>query len=1150
MSTNDLSRSATDHRKHYNSVRAQQGRVFVDDDHNENERLHVEHERRSLVDMIGPAGTPDGGFLIKHPRITGGFIDFDIAPGCFYLGGFRLELESVESFQTQKDWLELLGLALPGPPAAGTSRLDLVYLEAWQQPVSAVEDNELYEVALGGPDTSTRMRLMRRVHVSQGVAAADCIQDWTTLIGAWSAAGLGTLNADDELAVNTILKVGFTPGNTTDLCSPPVAGGYLGANNQAVRVQLVDKTHLTWGFDNATPLYRVQVSNNGAGQPVVMTMLTDPKDQAHWPTTGQIVEVLAWSAVLANNEKLAEQSGFLARVDAGYDPDSKQFTITTPVPAGFGQGWKSRPDAGTLAPPEFFFLRVWNRGGDITSPPAIPFTTGVALDLGDTGLNVTISSADAHPADAHPEDYWIIAARPDSPNRVVPWLLETGRGPHGVRRFYTPLGIIEWDATGGALVATVIDDCRQQFPPLTRIRSCCTYTVGDEVHSFGKFKKIQDAVNALPAAGGEVCVLPGVYHQEITILNRVNIIIHGCDRNTLVVADANATSPVFLIQDSQEITLEDFAITAETVEAIKLVSTPAAEANKGGLRNIHIYDLNITVRDQSAIECRGGRFIRIATNDIHVEQLAQPLSNTSSAGTWPAIFTQADDVLIEKNIILCPVVRRLVSPLSGIQIGGGSERVEIRRNKIDGGNGNGITLGSVTWVPQGGAGGGGGTVIAGFNIVVDNNGCIHIRPDPTPTDPQGNPLTPVSDGDLYDIRIIENDILNMGSDGIGPALFFPVSQGIITVVLLDVEQNRITGCLQLDLSIGLAPGSPAGFGGIALSGVEYGEIRNNWIRDNGANFLQPVCGVYAQAAAGLLIDGNEISNNGHLTNTTAQPSPGPRAGIFVAQAISPMITPAVPGSPVQAQDGYPALRVSDNVVVSPMGPALHVLALGDVQVEANELTSEAVEVAAAGAASMGFVGPTTIAIGVVVRILDAGKSPELGLQPANYNTIGSLNYSSAGGAIRRVLPGGLVLFNDNQVHLALRRSVPAIIISSVLIVTADDISMAANQSTCRFTREILLTNALLLGFSLRMADNRFEERFDSFGFSAFTLAAMNSTTDNQGTRCFLPIGIPSLSVGGPNRSLVDFFKPFCADFLKRIGGTLQLNGLKVLENKP
>ena len=37
--------------------------------------------------------------------------------------------------------------------------------------------------------------------------------------------------------------------------------------------------------------------------------------------------------------------------------------------------------------------------------------------------------------------------------------------------------------------------------------------------------------------------------------------------------------------------------------------------------------------------------------------------------------------------------------MGGIQIGGGSERVEIRRNVIDRGNGDGITLGSWAWVP-------------------------------------------------------------------------------------------------------------------------------------------------------------------------------------------------------------------------------------------------------------------------------------------------------------------------------------------------------------------------------------------------------------------------------------------------------------------
>ena len=91
MATIDLSRSATEFRKHFTSVRAQMGRVFTDDDHNDNERLHGEDERRSRVHIIGPAGSPDDGFLIQNPVVTNGKINFDITPGSFYLGGNRLD---------------------------------------------------------------------------------------------------------------------------------------------------------------------------------------------------------------------------------------------------------------------------------------------------------------------------------------------------------------------------------------------------------------------------------------------------------------------------------------------------------------------------------------------------------------------------------------------------------------------------------------------------------------------------------------------------------------------------------------------------------------------------------------------------------------------------------------------------------------------------------------------------------------------------------------------------------------------------------------------------------------------------------------------------------------------------------------------------
>ena len=142
----DISRVTFDPRKHYTGVRMQQGRVTVDDDWNENERIEDEDRRRARVHIIGPHGSPDNGFRIANPQVTAAGIDFDIEEGCFYLGGLRLDNEVVRRFVLQLDWLQKP--SVPGPP---DDRTDLVYLESWRQGVSAVEDSELFEVALGGP---------------------------------------------------------------------------------------------------------------------------------------------------------------------------------------------------------------------------------------------------------------------------------------------------------------------------------------------------------------------------------------------------------------------------------------------------------------------------------------------------------------------------------------------------------------------------------------------------------------------------------------------------------------------------------------------------------------------------------------------------------------------------------------------------------------------------------------------------------------------------------------------------------------------------------------------------------------------------------------------------------------------------------------
>ncbi len=53
-------------------------------------------------------------------------------------------------------------------PSVSAVRKDVVYLDAWLEPVTYIQDPDLREVALGGPDTATRMRVRQRVRVAEG----------------------------------------------------------------------------------------------------------------------------------------------------------------------------------------------------------------------------------------------------------------------------------------------------------------------------------------------------------------------------------------------------------------------------------------------------------------------------------------------------------------------------------------------------------------------------------------------------------------------------------------------------------------------------------------------------------------------------------------------------------------------------------------------------------------------------------------------------------------------------------------------------------------------------------------------------------------------------------------------------------------------
>ena len=1113
MSTIDLSRLAIDPRKHYAGVRMQQGRVLTDDDFNEAAALDAEDMRRTRVHAIGACGAPDAGFLPKDFALAAnGRVDFKLSAGTLYLGGLRLELGADEAFQLQKDWLNFdplaagPGLGAPAPPANGATRTDLVWIEAWQQPVTAVEDSELFEVALGGPDTSTRWRTMRRVHVAEGVTQGECADAWAALSAVFTAQGLGSMNAEMELATQARLSVSFnTPPVTGDLCAPPQAGGYLGAENQAIRVQMVDATRYTWGFDNAAPLYRVQLSPSN-GQLVKLKLLNPPRDAVHWPLRGQTVELLPWSAALANGERIAEVQGHLCKVQLSYNPDDGTLEIDVAPPAGFGTQWQARSDKAEFfdgtAEQNFFFLRVWMRGDDIASPAAIPIATAA---LGNTGLSVAFSGAPLRAG-----DHWIIAARPAAPDKVVPWRLALAAGapPHGIRRFRAPLALVQWSTAGGVSTGRVVHDCRPPFLPLTRLRGCCSVTVGDGSQSFGMFRSIQAAVEALPPSGGTVCILPGRYEETVVLKSLRNVTLHGCGPRSRIVApkDEGEGSTALWIAGCNDVAVESLAL-------------------EGG---------------GPVVMVQGSAAVRIATCLVQMRDLRDRYT------AWAALFVEGESVLVEDNVIepLPDVLegiflpqaegRRAPQALSargGIQLAGGCEHVRLVGNVIAGGTGNGITLGSLRRI---GPNDPDGRDVP--DIDIDDDPCAPCDPvdGGVPPDATTGPVRYESTGDLYDIEIEDNLIVRHGASGISVVRYFAApmagaTQGegmaLVTVHGLRIAHNRILGCLRR--AVAQAPQALqllVGYGGIALAFVTELAVEGNHIAHNGRDWRSPVCGLFVLAAWGLTVERNRIQANGVRGETSLDGvQPGIRAGVHVWLALGgasggmaaivpePKLAGSGSGSGSARPDCLGALRVHGNRIEQPLGRALLMLGAGAMHVSDNRLFSQ------------GTGMPATDPLASTVLLANFGQSKEwtTGLLAVlvyllSGNTAVDANRQSLCGLSKEArtmpalwpdLPTGKLLFNDNQVIFQMRDAPRGLDLATTLLMSLDDVSACANQFEAHTEQRLVLANLLALGSTLRCCDNRLAETWGRALLSLFSMALLNTAADNQSTHCISAVGL-------------------------------------------
>lgn len=513
----DRARISYDKTQQYRAVVAQQGRVTLEADWNESQQIASEELREETLDFVGSSGTPDNGYevidyKVIDPKKPSQPFDFATRAGTMYVGGVRAFSTKPIEYSNQLDWLDRVGDRDWVDPSNTASASELVYLLLREQEVSAVEDSALLEKALGGPDTTQRLRLIQHI-VRLKTNSANCSSGLDEAIEIWRERGLQLDRSTLQLLSAATLKVSFSPPTTPpDLCEPEARSGYLGAENQLIRVQISGSNQLVWGFDNAAFLYRAEVVSNH-----ILQLKSRPVDDFHRPRANQAVEILRSTAQLNNQEYIAAAAGLVTTLTAPYNPDTREVSLVAGLPTEYSD-LKQTPR---------LFFRVWEE--------VIDFTPGVPVSLGKTGLQVTLQSTNNQPF--HIGDYWQIAVRPGEPTEVYPpRYLEAPQPPNGPRLWACPLAVIDWKDRQ----LNAIEDCRHPFDnlvDLTRrnLGGCCTVTVRPE--DLTPERTLQSILDRFASRNRPnrdhitICLMPGIYQLSQSLQlgpQHSNFTLQGC----------------------------------------------------------------------------------------------------------------------------------------------------------------------------------------------------------------------------------------------------------------------------------------------------------------------------------------------------------------------------------------------------------------------------------------------------------------------------------------------------------------------------------------------------------------------------------------------------------------------------------------------
>jgi hypothetical protein len=457
----DLTRATFDESKHYRSVRMQQGRVQLDSDWNEQQDITLHRVETETIDVVGPVAAPadDPGFVLT-PTAPG--TSLAISPGRAYVQGILCENDDAQATLDNQPDLPagacvIVNDALQGLPPPDGTYIGLIH--AWQRHITVLEDPSIREIALGGPDTTTRLKTVWQVQVVRVGnlgAAINCLTNppaWTAL----TQPSTGTLAA----------RAKPTPDPGTPCKLAPTAG-YMRLDNLLYRVEIhianaADPAY-KWSHDNGyiAALWLAAAPGAAANQ-VDLTVSSLGRDSTVSIDAGH------WVELFDDTTELEGLPGTLVQVVKA-EGNTVTVDTTTVYPAGASTALANFP-----ANPR---VRRWDGWNSIAAATAAS-ADAPWIELED-GVEINFNPP---PGVYRHGDYWMFPARTATAisEATVEWPTSAGNPvfetPQGPLHVFGELAVLS--CAGG--VFTVLYQCLPTFPALSEIENL--YYVGGDAQS-------------------------------------------------------------------------------------------------------------------------------------------------------------------------------------------------------------------------------------------------------------------------------------------------------------------------------------------------------------------------------------------------------------------------------------------------------------------------------------------------------------------------------------------------------------------------------------------------------------------------------------------------------------------------------------------